>query len=311
MLKGRVWLWVIMLVVTLIVSWLIQVVPGWFESSDLHVQIDIASDADFAQVIANQKIKKIKPILTSESPDLIITDKTSDIAGYTKYENYISSPIIAWACGVSYESDGFVQAPNVSNTYKLDLFTVLKAIEDGKSWEDLGFSENVINGPVTLYIPSPQCSYYNSVVELFRMTLSNGDAITDANREEIEQRVNTIVGKCHKVADVTQAIIDEYKNPSDTHKIFVGPEYIYKRGRDSAIGYGNEMRKQYRPVYFFKTIFVEASVFVKNDGDNVELANKFVENMRQNKEFMSKTGWRVKNIEYDIWDVSNIYYKTP
>lgn len=197
----------------------------------------------------------------------------------------ISSPIIAWACGVSYEPDGFVQAPNVSNTYKLDLFTVLKAIEDGKSWEDLGFSENVINGPVTLYIPSPRCSYYNSVVELFRMTLSNGDAITDANREEIEQRVNTIIGKCHKVADVTQAIIDEYKNPSDTHKIFVGPEYIYKRGRDSAIGY--------------------------NDGDNVELANKFVENMRQNKEFMFKTGWRVKNIEYDIWDVSNIYYKTP
>ncbi len=311
MLKGRVGLWVVMLVITLLVSWLIQIVPGWFESTSLHMNVDVASDAEFAQSVANNKINKIIPVLTDEAPDVIITDKKTDIAGYTKYEDYISSPIIAWACGVYNKPAGFVQVPNVGNTYKLDLFTVLQAIENGKTWEELGFHEYVISGPVTLYIPSPQCSYYDDVVELFMMTLSVGGEVTNENREALQLRVDSILEKCHTVADIAQAIYDEYKNPSDTHKIFVGPEYIYKRGKDTAIGYGSENSKQYRPVYFFKTVFIKASVFVKSDSENVEVANKFVDNMRQLKGFMSETGWRVKNPEYDLADVSGIYYKTP
>ena len=62
MFKGRIGLWVIMLAVTLLVSWLIPIVPGWFDSNTIYVEVDMSSDAEFAQTIANQKIKKIRKI---------------------------------------------------------------------------------------------------------------------------------------------------------------------------------------------------------------------------------------------------------
>lgn len=311
MFKGRIGLWVIMLAVTLLVSWLIPIVPGWFDSNTIYVEVDMSSDAEFAQTIANQKIKKIIPVLTDENPDIIITDSQKEITGYTKYEDYISSPIIAWACGVAYKSTGFIQVPGTNNIYKLDLLTVLEAMEADKKWEDLGFHKSVINGPVTLYIPSPQCAYYNDVIELFMVTLNNGQAVPESNREQLQQRVEAILTKCHMVADIAQAICDEYKEPSETHKIFIGPEYIYKRSRDNAIGYGSDNNKQYRPVYFLNTVFVKANIFTKNESQNVKTATRFVEEMRTQTAFMSRTGWRVKNIEYSIWEVSSVYYKTP
>ena len=311
MLKGRIGLWVVMLVVTMLVSWLIPIVPGWFESKALHVNIDVSTDDDFAQVLANQKVNKIVPTLTSDNPTVIITDKEEKIEGYTKYDNYLFSPIVAWACGVYQNETGFIKVPQVSNTFKLDLYTVLCAIEDGKKWEDFGFHKSVINGPVTLYLPATHCSYYNSVVELFLLTLNDGKIPTETEREALMPRVSEIIAKCHHVPDIAQAIKDEYDHPSDTHKIFIGPEYLYQRSNGSSIGYGSEYAKQYRPVYFFDTVIIEADVFVKDESEQVELANKFISNMKTEKAFIDQTGWRVKNIEFDIWSISYIYYKNP
>ena len=311
MLKGRIGLWCLMLAVTLLVSWLMGVVPGWFESNALSVDINVSTDSDFAQVLANQKINHIEPILSSNEPMVIITDSNEDIAGYKKYENYLYSPIVVWACGAYNKESGFIKVPQVSNTFKIDLYSVLTAIESDKQWQDLGFDKTVVNGAVKLTIPGPQCAYYENVIDLFVLTLNNGTKPTAEQRVELMTRVQAIIAKCEIVADIMQAIRNEYEQPSDTHKMFIGPEYIYQRSSGYAIGYGNENSKQYRPIYLMNTTFVTTNVFVKDSGDNIDLANKFIKEMQTKKAFIAQTGWRVQNIEFDIWNISYAYYKNP
>ena len=311
MLKGKIGLWCLMLAVTLLVSWLMGVVPGWFESNALTVGIDVSTDSDFTQVLVNQKINKIEPILSNSDPMVIITDRDSDIAGYKKYEDYLYSPIVVWSCGAYNKESGFIKVPQVSNTFKIDLYSVLTAIESDKQWQDLGFDKSVANGPVKLTIPGAQCAYYEDVINLFVITLNNGKEPTAEQREELMPRVQAIVAKCELVADIMQAIRNEYDHPTDTHKMFIGPEYIYQRSSGYAIGYGNENSKQYRPIYLLNTVSVKANVFVKDSGDSVEIANRFINEMRTKKAFIEQTGWRVQNIEFDIWSISYIYYKNP
>lgn len=313
MFKGRLGIWVILIVVCFVAQWLIGAVPTWFESHDLTTTINIKSDADFTQVLSNTKINKIKTIVKNEDPEMVITDNEEiSLDNYTKYEDFLVSPVVMYACNVNSQNNGFIAVPNTSNCYKVDLKSILVAMEKDAEWDSLGIHKSVANGTVTLYIPNEQNAYYDDIVELFYLTINNGAVPDQTTREALKSRVDGLLKKCHKVADIGQAILEEYKDPSKAHKVFIGPEYLYQRGTNTSNPYIADSNKGFRPVYFLDTVYLTADVYIKSAENSEEnYGKRFVENIQEKHNFMQQTGWRVKNNTFDLDKISGIYYESP
>ena len=223
------------------------------------------------------------------------------------------SPLVLFAVqDVADYPDGFIKVPTSSTAFRVDLYTILTAIENGKNWEDIGVNKNVVNGAVTLYIPNEMNSYYSKVVDLFYMTFNNGEIPSEERRAELEKKVNNVLSKCHKIPDITQGVYEEKENNTKEGKVFIGPEYLYKRGSNYSMGTSYD--DSYRPVHFMKTIFVYSNVFVKEvtaevDGEEVkDFASKLVEEMKKDSDFFDKTGWRIKNSTFEL---GYVYVKDP
>jgi hypothetical protein len=310
MFKGRLRIWIATLISFCVIQCLITFAPTWFHLDDVTVKIDVDVDADLDEPLANKRINRYKLKLQNDNPDVIIMDKNLDAVGYTKYEHYVYSPLVLYARGLSNHKSGFIQV-NTSNSYcyKVDLLSILQAMENGAEWESLGINSKVANGQVTLYIPNEQCAYYNDVVELFYLTLNNGKTPTAEEIGNLKGRVDSILSKCHLVADMKQAIYDEYQNPSDEHKVFIAPEYLWQRG-------GNSMQtgvtQAFMPAYFMDTVYLQANVYVKNvDNADEDLGEGFINAIKTKKAFMKMTGWRVKNSTFDLDNLSAVYLNTP
>jgi hypothetical protein len=312
MYKGRLGLWILSVIICLIVSLGVKWIPTWFETTDLNISISIDGDADFSQVVANEKINGIKMYVRDDDPDVIITSNTlANTENYKVYDDILYSPLVMYACGIYNNDDGFISVAGSSNKYKVDLYAILTAMESGKDWESIGFHKNVANGKITLYIPNEQCAYYNDVVELFYLTLNNGKTPDEATREALRPRVNTILSQCNTVSDIAQAIADEYSDPSKTHKVFIGPEYLYRRHVGSSIGSGSDSTKQFRHVYFLNTVYLTADIYVSKADEDIQIGEQFIEKIKTKKHFMQQTGWRIKNSTFDLDDVGWIYIETP
>ena len=314
MFKGRIGLWVAIVVICLLFNWLTPIVPTWFESNDLNVKIDVETDNDMAQVLANKKINNIRIYVQNDDTDVIVTsDYVGNMENYTVYEDYLYSPLVMYVRNSIYSnSEGFINVPGTDYCYKVDLYSILVAMEQGKTWESLGFSKKVANGAVKLCIPNEQSSYYDEVVDLFYLTLNDGEVPSNKDMDELGPRVVALLEKCDKVTDIVQVVYDEYKNPSDTYKVLIGPEYLYRRGAGSSMSSSDNSSKTYRPVYFLHTVCLTANVCVKNglDGEN-EVGSKFIEKMKSKYHFMYQTGWRVKNSTFDLDNLSYVYFETP
>ena len=311
MFKGKFWLWAIIIAVFFTAQWLIESIPVWVHTDKVSVQVDMKSDNDLDAILSNQKIKKFQLSITNDNADIIISDSNEVIEGYERHDDYIYSPLVAYACAVSSYDDGFIAVPNTSNCYKIDLYSVLLAIEDGKQWSDLGINEKVAKGTTTLYIPNEQSPYYDDVIDLFYLTLNKGESLTDETMASLKNKVDNIVSKCHKIADINQAVNEEYGNATESHKILIGPEFLYTRGQNSSMGSGKNGRytdtKQYRPIYFLDTVYVSANVYVKADENASEVLNNFLGTMKNDDDFLLTTGWRTKNYSYSM---SDVYYET-
>ena len=314
MFKGKFGLWVVILVVAFIANWLITSIPVWTHTDDLTVMVDVSVDNDLDAVLANKTLSKTNISISSDNPGMIISNSDKpNYEGYTKYDNYLTSPLVAYVCGLYSHSDGFIPVPSTSNCYKIDLYTVLKTLNAGGDWSSLGMHEDVLSGKVKVYIPNEQSAYYDSVVELFYVTFNNGKTPSDSERTILTEQVNKTLSNCNKIADATQTIYDEYKNPTKEHKFIIAPEFLYVRGKDSSMGsgYNSSNRttnaKQYRPTYFLNTVYITADVYVNNDESIGAIAQNFITTLQSDSTFMSQTGWRVKNYSFDLNDV---YYKT-
>ena len=69
----------------------------------------------------------------------------------------------------------------------------------------------------------------------------------------------------------------------------------------------------FRPVYFLKTVRLEANVCVKqhNDEEGTDFGNELIKVMKEESDFMGDTGWRVKNSTYDLDYIGYVYYNNP
>ena len=311
MFKGRLGIWAGVIIAALFVQWIVGAAPKWFETDELTVNINVSTDSDLRQLLSENTINKLEINVTDELADVHITTEDEEgLEEYVKYENYIYSPLVMYASDVYYNDGGFIAVPNEDNCYKVDLHNILIAMENGAEWDSLGFDKDVAKGVVKLYIPNEQCAYYNKVEELFYLTLNNGVNPTEAAREQLKSRVDELLKKCEKVSDVGQAIYEEYQEPTKEHKVFIGPEYLYVRNDSSMTSKGSD---SFRPVYFLKTVRLEANVCVKqhNDEEGRDFGNELIKVMKEESDFMGDTGWRVKNSTYDLDYIGYVYYNNP
>lgn len=293
---------------------MIGLVPTWFESSDVTYKADISTDLNMSEMMKGYEISGFDMIPDDKSPDIILSDKIDKIEGYKKYDNLLSSPLVLYVVNdASNYPDGFIKVPTSSDALRVDLYTILTAIENDKNWEDIGVNKNVVNGKVTLYIPNEINSYYSKVVDLFYMTFNNGEMPSEERRAELEKKVNTVLNKCRKIPDITQGVYEEKEKNTKEGKVFLGPEYLYQRGSNYSMG--TSYSYSFRPVHFIKTIFLTSDVFVKevsgvdeNGEELKDLGSEFVTELKEDDDFMYRTGWRVKNSTYSA---SGVYVKDP
>ena len=309
MYKGRVGIWITVILCCALITGLFKWVPTWFESNDLNVKIEMQNDSGMSETLSRNKINGYRLNLTDKDAEIIISDKSDSISGYTKIENKLFSPLVMYMLAdIDDHPEGLIKMGTNSYAFKVDLYTLLEAMENSKEWEDIGFSNKIIKGPVTIHIPNEQASYYNRVVDLFYLTLNKGEIPDNDTKEALKPRVDKLLEKCVKVVDVNQAVYEEYKKSSTNHKVFIGPEYLFRRGAEYSMSRQNE--DSFQPVYFVKTVTLYADIFVKDIEDNNNL-NRFIEKITEKDAFMSKTGWRVEDSTFDIGYISSAYIKEP
>ena len=313
MFKGKLGLWIILLVVCILAQFLIVNIPVWMHTDSIFMSFDIDSDNEMLQCLVDKKIDKMVVKSSDSENDIIITDqKIATLNGYTKYSDYIWSPMVMYASGVYNNNEGLIGVPKTDNCYKIDFLSVLTAMENGDDWQSLGIHKDVANGPVILYIPNEQCHYFDDVVELFYLTLNKGSVPNEQEREALKERVDSLISKCHKVSDISQAVYDEYDEETKEHKVFIGPEYLYKRGKSYSMDYGGNNHSSFRPIYFMNTVYLKADVYTRNvENEDFDIGLKFVTSMKNNTDWFKATGWRVRSYTYDLTESSNVYHKDP
>lgn len=311
MYKGRIGIWASIIVAAILLQLLSNISFNIFAApDDVKVNIDISYDDALATQMNNREYGDFHTIsvgLESE-PDIIIRDKgveVSNLEDYTKTAS-LYSPLVFYSLGGNVK--GFVNLSSENDSYpvlKVDLLSILNGLEAGKTWQDLGFSKDVLSGPITLTIPNESNAYYSNVVDLFYATYNGGKMPTDEKKEELKDRVVSVLSKCNKVADVRQAMLDA----ENKEKLAcIGPEYIFIRGGNS---FSSNSGSSFRLSYFNYTSNVKCDVYSKNNTVNdkgeevISIGNKVVSDMHDVYSFTKKFGWRVSQ---SSWDITNVYY---
>ena len=297
MFKSRIGIWAIVLSVCILVNLIVINFPKWTEEKNINIKIEI-EDIELGEEIAYEKMNGYRINTSDNSNDIIITNNSDKIDGYTKKEDFLYSPIVAY---ISHRfNEGYPEGTihnNNESYYKINLYSILLAIENDKTWEDIGYGSKVMEGKVQLYIPDEQCWYYPQVEELFYITLNKNKPLTQDDKDKLKPRVDKIIGKCEKNIDIGQAMCEEYESNSKNKKMFVAPEILSERVKGMKTG----SSYCYIPAYFMRTTFVKANLYTKsNYGDETNVANEFVETIQKKDTFMDCTGWRVKNSTYDV-----------
>ena len=183
-------------------------------------------------------------------------------------ENAVTSPLVLYVIKqVDNYSDGFIQDDNNSYYLRINLRTILLAMEDGSTWQDIGISRKVVDGKVTLSIPDQNDWTYPQVVELFYLTLNGGQTPTEEQRVELHPRVEKLLSKCNKCPQIAQAIADEAANPSEGYKVFLAPEYLYMTSKGMG---ASDTQYTFVPVYFTKTVHVTANAYLKTGYEDID-----------------------------------------
>ena len=301
MFKGRLGVWIFVLLLAIGGPWLYEQIPVWFHTDDVIVSSEL-TNVDMLDAMSNERFGHYKVYTTTEEPDMIFTTETTPKTGYELVENAVFSPMVLYVTRyIDDYTNGFIQDDSNSYMYKTNLHTILIAMEDGSTWQDIGINRKVLEGKVTLCIPDENDWCYPIVTELFYITLNGGKIPDETTRTALQPRVEKLLSKCIQCPSIAQAIADEAADPSDGHKAFLAPEYLYM----TCEGMGTNSYTDFVPVALTKTLCISANAYLKTGYTDVDLSHGLLDAMRATKEFMSETGWRVKDSTFDITGVWN------
>ena len=316
MYKGKVSVWIWIIVIVLFVQFCLNIVFPWvgswgdYENTTIYAE-SVYDDA-LLDSVGNKQFLDYKWYIDKQNPDIYITDDV-DIEkkdGYTKYSNYLYSPLVMYVRSQVIDGSnytGFIRlSPDdgSSSPLQIDLYNILVGMEEDKTWKDIGVSTKVVEGKINVVIPNERCTYYSKVVDLFYLTLNNNKVPTEEERMSLTSRVNALLDKCEKTSSISQGIYDEYKKHSKGYKVFIGPEYLFVRG-------GEEISRQnydaYTCVYFMNTTFIEADLYVKSNyaEGEVDVASDVFNKMVAGTGFFRNSGWRMQD---SFPKMSNVSY---
>lgn len=308
MLKARIKTWCIVIAVATILNISTSVFNDVNrEPISVSVCANVSSDMNIAYNLSNKKFGDYMTKLQSDNADVFISDEEIVLDGYTKHENYLHSPLVLYALMTKNKSLNFIPSSD-NNFFRIDLLSILTAMEQDLNWEDIGITSDVASGFVTLYIPNENCDYYNDVVDLFYLTLNGGVDPTEDDKILLKTRVENILSKCHKVSDIYQSINQEYQIPTTEHKVFIGPEYLLAR-KDFCVD--GRYYNTFFPVYFLNTVQLRTDVWTKNTDTESNIGLNFLEEFQNNSLFLIGTGWRVKNNTYHLYLNSHTLLPNP
>ena len=306
MLKGRLGLWITVIVLCLLIPFLIDNVPQWFKTSDVLFSCEVESN-EFAESIATQRIKHTVLLHQNNNADIIFSQDASPKDGYTLHENALYSPMVMYVSSAVHNwNNGFGGLRESKYYHNIDLRSVLLAMENGQSWDALGIDEHVLTGKITLYIPAQHIYFYPEVVELFYITLNDYKTPTDDEREALTPRVQNLLSLCTTVDSFFEHNKSTEDNALAQNTAYIAPEYYYQ----TAPAMGSSYSQEFTPVYFHKTTCVNMHIFT-HDTQNTDAVSVFMNSLREHRNFMDVTGWRTKDSTFNVADVSYVYAKAP
>ncbi len=304
MFRGRLGIWIAVIIICVGGTFLIENVPIWLETFPVSISSEIG-DTDILNKSLDNRYGKYVVKQKSSDHDIVFSRSGEERDGYTLQENMLCTPMVMYVPSyVDNYSGGFITSGE-GMKQQIDLLTVLDAMEAGLSWQDIGVHEKVLSGKVKLYIPDERNWAYPEVEKLFYLTLNKGKAPTAEEKAMLQTRVDALMNSCIKVASVGAEMYQECNKTSKEHKAFIAPETLYLTSKGTRHAYGEY--SAFVPVYFPKTVIVYANAYLKNDSN---VANDFIKEIQEDKDFMADTGWRVRDSTYDISDVSTRIIKS-
>lgn len=249
---------------------------------------------------------------SSETPEAVISEKKEKMEGFKEYEKGIYSPIILFVNeNVLMTDSGF----NLSNAEKQikyqnvtkNLNTILTAIEEGKTWQDLGVNNKCLEGPVTLAVPDIYNPYREIVKDLFIINLTV-EEITEENYNELSERAEKILTKCIQVEDPLSYLVAN----KGKKVITVAPEFIMEDNKDGIFrgnGHIAEIIEElFTPVYPTRTTAIYYNVYLKNEieGKDIEEKKEQINYVTLNNPISNSVGFRTKNGSIDGFNSHNL-----
>jgi hypothetical protein len=289
-------------------TYLIENVPNWLETTEVNVCSEIP-DANVAENILDNRYSGYRVKSKSDNYDIIFSTNTEPRNGYTLKEGILYTPMVMYVeANVDNHEGGFINAEGENNRKKINLHTVLIAMEKNQKWEDIGVSEKVVKDKITIYIPDEKSWFYPAVEDLFYLTINGGKIPTEEERSLLKERIDNIIANCECVPDIEKAIYDEYVNETKTGKVFIAPECLFltTNGMSNSNNYN-----KFVPIYFNHTTFIYVNAYLRTSYQGKNIADGFISTIQNKKNFMYDTGWRVKDSTFDIHSISTRFIKVP
>lgn len=322
MFRAKFKVWALVLVLCVAANFAINLVnniaSGKYGKPDINISYNLSSANTLAEKMNNNKVSGFRVsarnyLDTSSDVEIIFSNSDEEINGFDRVEKAVYSPLVVYVMNSVRNDDMsslFWRNSNGSYApWNIDLYGILEAMEDGDTWQDLGMSPKVLNGPIELYISNKQGGYYDEVVELFYVTLNGGEVPSESERIALAPRVNALIAKCHQTSDV-RGILSEAASKDYDNKIngviAIAPEYLYM-GSERAFS-SNYSSSAYGPFYLKNSINQYVNVYLKSGSS---LGERFLTAMKEKKDFMNYTGWRVRGSTFDVHEVKNRFLSVP
>lgn len=328
MYKGKIKIWAILIIISLIISNFGIVTSGvgsffktttsnigtWIENNlgtteyNTYVKID---EVSLTPKFHDYKKSGAKLHIVSnidEAEVIIRNSSDEELEGYTKYSDWFSSPILMYVPSKAYSDDsGFIKnkTETTLSTYyyiQKDLKMILEALENDKKYSDIGLDEKIFNTEkVMIAIPNENAECFDEIKLLISLTLNNYN-YEGINDVKLQKRVDNIISKCVKYESANQyldKLIDEGRKAKKP--IVLAPEYIVINSTSNYDSSNTGNTSTFVCCIPTKTINITYDIFVKDNKDNENYYDNLWESFTK-KKFIDRIGLRNKEMDFDIRD---------
>lgn len=295
MIKAKLKVWITLFVIYILIhsfgGYVTAFIEGLFKQP-VEYKISIETEGN-KNAINNKKIKtsseKVLLSYSNQNPDIIITKNDDPKEGYEKMEDFLYTPFVLLTKDGWENDDSSINhlKENGIHKYTKDIRYILEAIEQNKTWEEIGMTNEDVLGKtdstVTLKIPNKHTEDYQEIKSYIMMVLNDYNPYD--NKIELEKRADLILSKCIEVESVTSLVNSLYGN---TKKVDFGMVLC----KESVIADCSYNDFDIAVINIIHPVKVSYNLYVKKDIDGkIDIVKQIV----QAKKFYSSTGLR--NIE--------------